>query len=70
MNLCFHHCCSDLRLILQSILDDQFTELLKLQDESNPDFAVEVVSLFFQDAEKLINNTASVLLVFFFTEML
>lgn len=45
----------------QGILDDQFTQLQELQDENNPDFVVEVVTLFFQDTERLLNELARTL---------
>lgn len=32
------------------VLDDQFQQLLQLQDESNPDFVCEVVRLYFEDS--------------------
>lgn len=34
----------------QGVLDEQFSQLLQLQDESNPDFVAEVVSLYFDDS--------------------
>ncbi|KAF8016009.1 hypothetical protein BT93_H1533 [Corymbia citriodora subsp. variegata] len=43
-------------LLRDGILDSQYLELLDLQDESNPNFVVEVVSLFFTDAEQLLND--------------
>ncbi|KAJ4968233.1 hypothetical protein NE237_014934 [Protea cynaroides] len=43
-------------LFREGFLDDQFTQLQQLQDESNPDFVIEVVSLFFEDSERLVND--------------
>ncbi|XP_057515193.1 histidine-containing phosphotransfer protein 1-like [Amaranthus tricolor] len=39
----------------QGILNDQFTQLQLLQDETNPEFVVEVVNLFFQDSQRLLH---------------
>jgi histidine-containing phosphotransfer peotein len=34
----------------EGVLDEQFQQLMLLQDETNPDFVAEVVDLFFQDS--------------------
>ena len=34
----------------EGLLDDQFGQLMQLQDESNPDFVQEVVELYFTDS--------------------
>ncbi|XP_038705861.1 histidine-containing phosphotransfer protein 1-like [Tripterygium wilfordii] len=43
-------------LFMEGFLDDQFSQLQQLQDEINPDFVFEVVSLFFEDSERLLND--------------
>ncbi|KAL1372585.1 hypothetical protein HN51_002703 [Arachis hypogaea] len=43
-------------LFIEGFLDAQFLQLEQLQDDNNPDFVVEVVSLFFQDSHKLLND--------------
>ncbi|KAJ0979689.1 hypothetical protein J5N97_015163 [Dioscorea zingiberensis] len=48
-------------LFREGFLDDQYTQLQQLQDESNPDFVVEVVSLFFEDSERLLNDLTTTL---------
>ncbi|WOL16392.1 histidine-containing phosphotransfer protein 1 [Canna indica] len=48
-------------LLREGILDGQFTQLQQLQDESNPDFVLEVVTLFFEDSEKLLNELSRTL---------
>ncbi len=36
------------RLQHEGVLDEQFVQLMMLQDDSNPDFVMEVVQLFFE----------------------
>ncbi|GMI79264.1 histidine-containing phosphotransmitter 1 [Hibiscus trionum] len=48
-------------LYKEGFLDEQFTQLQELQDENNPDFVVEVVSLFFEDSERLLNELTTAL---------
>ncbi|KAK8543004.1 hypothetical protein V6N13_136450 [Hibiscus sabdariffa] len=45
----------------EGFLDEQFTQLQELQDENNPDFVVEVVSLYFEDSERLLNELSKAL---------
>jgi histidine-containing phosphotransfer protein len=37
-------------------LDEQFCQVEDLQDEASPNFAEEVVSLFFKDSARLVAN--------------
>ncbi|KAJ6351870.1 hypothetical protein OIU78_007708 [Salix suchowensis] len=48
-------------LFREGFLDAQFQQLQLLQDESNPDFVAEVVSLFFEDSERLLADLTFVL---------
>lgn len=40
-------------------MDEKFTQLQQLQDENDPEFVTEVISLFFQDSEKQLDNLAN-----------
>lgn len=43
------------------LLDDQFMQLLALQDEANPDFVSEVVQLYFEDSQVKIEKVYQLL---------
>ncbi|XP_028762258.1 histidine-containing phosphotransfer protein 1 [Neltuma alba] len=45
----------------EGFIDDQFTQLQRLQDDSSPDFVKEVVTMYFDDSEKLIDNMKKIL---------
>ncbi|GLJ30609.1 hypothetical protein SUGI_0606100 [Cryptomeria japonica] len=45
----------------EGFLDEQYTQLEQLQDESNPRFVEEVLSLFFDDSLKLLHNIETTL---------
>lgn len=49
------------QLQLEGILDEQFHQLMQLQDESNPDFVAEVVELYFEDSVAKIERIATML---------
>ncbi|XP_061358389.1 histidine-containing phosphotransfer protein 4-like isoform X2 [Gastrolobium bilobum] len=40
----------------QGLLDEQFTQLEELQDDANPNFVEEVVTLHYRDSSRLISN--------------
>eukprot|EP00262_Sarcandra_glabra_P017660 TRINITY_DN6128_c0_g1_i2.p1 TRINITY_DN6128_c0_g1~~TRINITY_DN6128_c0_g1_i2.p1 ORF type:complete len:150 (+),score=29.28 TRINITY_DN6128_c0_g1_i2:299-748(+) len=41
-------------MLQEGLLDDQFTQLQMLQDESNPGFVAEVIALFCEDSERIL----------------
>lgn len=45
----------------QGYLDEQFCQVEDLQDEASPNFAEEVVTLFFKDSARLISNAEQAL---------
>lgn len=46
------------QLRADGLLDEQFTQLLQLQDDSNPDFVTEVVQLYFEDSGSKLDKLA------------
>lgn len=40
----------------QGHLDEQFIQLEELQDDANPNFVEEVVTLFYRDSARIIQN--------------
>ena len=59
----FYLCCIEDNVLFfvggeKGFLDDQFSQLQKLQDESTPDFVIEVITMFFDDSENLLKNMA------------
>ncbi|XP_057771881.1 histidine-containing phosphotransfer protein 1-like [Salvia miltiorrhiza] len=48
-------------LFREGFLDSQFVQLQMLRDESNPDFVVEVVTLFFEDSQRILNELSKTL---------
>ncbi|KAG5415480.1 hypothetical protein IGI04_003047 [Brassica rapa subsp. trilocularis] len=44
------------KLEFMGVLDSQFLQLQQLQDESNPHFVSQVVTLFFQDSDRILND--------------
>jgi histidine-containing phosphotransfer protein len=49
--------------IFQGFLDEQFIQLEELQDDANPNFVEEVVSLHYRDSARLISNIEKALSV-------
>ncbi|KAJ6674166.1 hypothetical protein OIU85_013100 [Salix viminalis] len=48
--------CMRKSLFDQGYLDEQFNQLEDLQDEANPNFVEEVVTLFYSDSSRFIHN--------------
>ncbi|OAY77789.1 hypothetical protein ACMD2_21850, partial [Ananas comosus] len=42
--------------MLQGVLDEQFMQLQQLQDDSSPNFVLEVISIYFRESEKMLTN--------------
>ncbi|KAG2495565.1 hypothetical protein HYH03_006165 [Edaphochlamys debaryana] len=45
----------------EGILDEQFQQLMQLQDDTNPDFVAEVVQLYFEDSVQKIDRMGAML---------
>jgi len=41
---------------LQGLLDEQFIQLEELQDDANPNFVEEIVTLHYRDSSRLISS--------------
>uniref|UniRef100_A0A7N0TU62 Histidine-containing phosphotransfer protein n=1 Tax=Kalanchoe fedtschenkoi TaxID=63787 RepID=A0A7N0TU62_KALFE len=47
----------------QGYLDEQFIQLEELQDDDNPNFVEEVVTLYYRDSSRMLHNIEQALLV-------
>ncbi|TKY48215.1 Histidine-containing phosphotransfer protein 4 [Spatholobus suberectus] len=55
------HSCRQVAAMKQSLfdqghLDEQFIQLEELQDDANPNFVEEIVTLYYRDSSRLISN--------------
>lgn len=41
---------------VKGFVDEQFTQIQMLQDEANPNFVIEVVTIFYNDCDRLVDN--------------
>ncbi|EFJ40167.1 hypothetical protein VOLCADRAFT_69909 [Volvox carteri f. nagariensis] len=58
--------CQNIETLLQQLqnegtLDEQFQQLMQLQDDTNPDFVAEVVQLYFEDSVQKIERMGAML---------
>ncbi|GLC37912.1 hypothetical protein PLESTB_001503200 [Pleodorina starrii] len=58
--------CQNIESLLQQlqnegVLDEQFQQLMQLQDDTNPDFVAEVVQLYFEDSVQKIDRMGAML---------
>ncbi|XP_071705012.1 pseudo histidine-containing phosphotransfer protein 5-like isoform X2 [Rutidosis leptorrhynchoides] len=49
-------------LFEQGYLDEQFTQLEELQDDANPNFVEEIVTLYYSNSTRLIRNLETALI--------
>ncbi|KVH89942.1 Signal transduction histidine kinase, phosphotransfer (Hpt) domain-containing protein [Cynara cardunculus var. scolymus] len=56
-------------LFQQGYLDEQFIQLEDLQDDANPNFVEEIVTLFYSDSTRLIRNIETALCIGIFRQV-
>lgn len=56
--------------ICQGFLDEQFVQLEELQDDANPNFVEEIVTLYYRDSSRLILSIEQALYASYFLLLL